>query len=669
MTTKQQAGDEASLSLMEGAALLASANPYYYGRLTGEDHTSPHCRRPLIQLPGTGKPRFELPPSNEVIQACVDAIAQIAQVQRERARQQGSTGGDEDRALGGQEIQSVIDGECCRQLLAAAQKALSEPAQASPSPLELMQANQPGTAPVGRTNATLWVVIGGINNVMWKGRYEAHIANLFDPLSGVVEWARKNAPENHQFVVESLDEHCKNLIELTREVLPSVVHAVAAQYPKASEEQWINAAVQLLSQQLAEPLYILDICLDSWRQQRDGKYDQLPLLEFVLSQNLKLFNARKTQTLHTGDVFLPHFSPDGPSTIPGAKGPIAAHVVQVPHDERAILVLMMLIYLHEFRHNYFADVEGLPEQMAAALVKAIDRDYAAGKFKFTSETINIGKKKVRTIDLLRQICVQTLSENDADVAAILLGGPAFSKYSMIPVFGAFNCRSTGVFDTNTFLRNRNYFQVTKKGELVFAPHMPDFPRAYVVGAAAIKALGFADQAQECRDLAVQAAGEPVPKKVIWLSADREGPFKDLVIEVPLADLDQLGDTVADAIINSVLDCLGGMSTRDQVNWTVKDEELVKKLAEVIVKGGTEIPADILPEVHCNHVSSGVAMANWNLCEKGVRAVRAAMQAEAGGRKMLGQLRKLVAEKEAAAVAAVAAAVASTPPSTAGEAAK
>lgn len=664
MTTRNK------FSLMSGDRLLKSARPAFFGSVFGnsfdveeggdEGGGHGHCRRPLIQLPGTGDDKFKLDPPGKVVEECVNAIAQIAQAQRERAAKRTSgDGGDgqpkrDHLSLGASDIADVISGECCKfpELAGVVSQAKGGGTLSSLLPKTAV-AGAPASKGVNHRNGpTLFIAIGGLDAILYRGRFDAHIAELFDPFTGVLEWARVNVVAEHQFVVDSLDDHCKSLIKLTEEVLPSVVHAVAAQYRDASEEQWINAAVALLKRQLAKPLYILDICLDSWRQRRDGKYDQLPLLEFTLSQCLQLYGANNTQVLHVGDAFLPHFCADGPSTIPGdPSGPVRAHVVQVPHDERDILMFMLLIYLHEFRHNYFSDVDGLPEQMAAAVVKAIKADAAAGKYKLSAETIKIGNQEVPLLDLLIQIYVQTMPENDADVSGgILLGGPAFSNRSMIPFFGALNCRGQGVFNTNRFLRSRNYFLVDEKtGELVFAPHTPDFPRALVIGASALDIIGFPDDANECRELATQAAGVPLPEVISWVCGDPKSPFKKVRIDVKLSDLLQLGPTVVNAMINEPLPCLGGISTGQQVNWTPKSQEKARKLADILIAGGNEVPAD-MGDVFATHIASAVAMAYWDLCAGGTSAVLAMRQVESGARKMMTQIRDAAEAAKAAAKA-------------------
>src|SRR5262249_6002293 len=151
------------------------------------------------------------------------------------------------------------------------------------------------------------------------------------------------------------------------------------------------------------------------------------------------------------------FSEHDPATIPAGRGPVGAHAVEVPHYFRPVLVQQAPLFAHEFRHDLYEDVEGLKDNSIEAVVNALKAADRAGKFKFTSPTISLGKQKIKTIDLLVQVCAQTLSETDADVAGgILLTGEAF-VYCMLSTFAAFNMRGQSPFGVNRLLRHYSVF--------------------------------------------------------------------------------------------------------------------------------------------------------------------------------------------------------------------
>lgn len=629
----------------------------------GDDGST--CRRHLIVLPGTGRSEFPFPSKDELVEACLHYIAEVARIQRRRARAARSEGQPNEGSRGRghthrHDVRPLDIGELSSnrlsnhegldQLLQHMDGSKSgAPAPAAPS--VAVKPLVPAPAPKAKENpngATLWAAAGGLASIMHAGRFEAHIAEVFDPHTGTLDWARRTLSAKYQPTVESLSAHFDKLTELYREALPSVMHALQAQYRDAGEDQLIDAAVRVVNQQLAEILYILSIWTSSFAQQRDGKYEQLLHVNFTLEECLRLYSRGiSAKTLHTGDVFMPHFSADGPSTIPGARGPVGAHAVQVPHDERNIIALMLPIYLHEFRHDFYADVEGLPEQMSAAVLRAIDTAYKAGKFKFSADKIKLGKQTVPTIDLLKQIYVQTLSENDADIAGgVSLGGEAFGL-SMISVFSAFNSKGENIFETDVLLRNHNRYAVTEEGDLVFAPHMPDFARAYVL-AAGLDTYGFHDAAENCRQLAVQAAGLPVPKSIIWFNGDPRSPFK-FKIEVPLEDIIQVAPVAADAIINAKLECLGGVSNGELVNWNPKRQAKVERLSNLLMEGKSEIPSD-MGDVFATYVGAAAVRAYWYLCRGGEQPRAAAATVEGAAREMLTTLRKQQASATSVTVA-------------------
>lgn len=683
-----------AVNLMSGDQLVVSSRPDYDGFHNaanpgcndecehghdhgheGEDGDS-KCRRHIVRLPGHGRRKFPLPTDDEVIEACRDYIQEVARVQRARAAAAQQTGGKVKRARVTTLIRSAITNffvagqtKHIRRGYQSAKmrKALKRLSNGGPNILQSSFAGiyqrmaMPGDLAAVKPHKllpvvdsvedfktgdpTLWAAAGGLAELMHDGRFEHHIAEVFAPHIGAIDWARANLEAKYQPTVDSLSEHFTEMVALYRRIIPVVMHMVWAQYPDASEDECIDAAVTVANQKLAEPLYIFSIWTDSFVQQRDGKCTQLLHVIFTLEQSFQLFTPKhgKTKTMHVGDVFMARFGPNGPATIPGARGPVGAHAIEVPHDEREIIALMLPVYLHEFRHDYYADVEGLPEEMARAVIEAIQRADAAGKFKFSSPTVKLGKQEVPILGLLTQIAVQTLSETDADVAGgMMLSGPSF-LYSLIATFSAFNSKGRSIFNVDNLLRAVNRFGVTEGNDLVFAPHMPDYPRAFFAAAALDLALANgapSPEGDECRRLAVQAAGDPAPKYVTWVNGDPKSKFK-FQIRVLFTDLIQLAPVVADAIMNSKLDCLGGMSTCEYVNWTPYRQLKVDRLTKILMDGGSEVPTD-MGDVYATYVAAAGITAYWGLCKAGMRPRKAIARVEKGARAMLDTLRQKAA---------------------------
>lgn len=637
-----------TIRLLKQKQLLESARPLRLVSQCGElkeVHRLLHshegvqiCRKPLIVLPGTGRRTFKMPTVEELISACVQYINKVAAEQRARAEAQS-------RALRGRKasapeteenkgIKEILEGSSLPQLI------LPLPGGADQALLAV------------RHGGTLFLAAGGLAESMYDGRFEEHLAPIFDAPQGIEDWAKRHMPEKFQETVDSLRYHWQEIYKLfvgeqelskanVSGALPSVMHAVRANFPEAGEDEVVSAAVNVICKALAQIMGVLQMWDSSFMQQRDGKYVELMYLTYTLEQCFKLMTAGaqiQTIVMHVGDVYMPRYSGSGPATIPGARGPLHAHLIEVPFNMRRSLITNMPIFTHEFRHDVYADVPNLPVQMAQAVIDSIDKNKAS--YKFSSETISLGGQKVPTFDLIKQIYVQTLSETDADIAGgVLLTGPAFG-YSMISVFSALNSMGDSIFSFDHLLRSGSRYAVDQSSgepELVFAVHMPDYPRAYVV-AAALDRLGFVQEAADIRLLADQAAGDKKPTTVTWVNGDRNDKRYKFKIEVPFADLIQVAPAVVDAIINTKLECLGNRSMSDLVFFDQHKQNKVELLAALLAQGKSEFPADI-GDVFANYVAAAAITAYWNLCKGGMRPRSALAQVEANARKMLDEVVK------------------------------
>jgi len=640
-----------NVRLLSKHRLLQSALPLRLINHTGEVkdiHRLLHaheggqiCRKPLIVLPGTGRKTFKLPSEAELIAVCVQYINKVAAEQRARkaaaaqaaaamTRKVPAANAAPEEKAPEPSVKEILDGPTVEQLI------------------PLIQSG----GPVFNNNGgTLFLAAGGLSESMYEGRFEEHLAPIFDPPQGIEEWAKKTMPAKFKDTVDSLRFHWEEIYKLfigdqtkkpsLQGALPSVMHAVKANFPEAGEEEVITAAVSVVCKALAQIISVLSMWDNSFAQQRDGKYTELMYVTYTLEQCFKLMTANagiQTIVMHVGDVYMPRYSGSGPATIPGARGPLCSHLMEVPFNMRHQLITNMPVFTHEFRHDVYADIPNLPVQMAQAVIDSIERN--AASYKFSSETISLGGQKVPTLELIKQIYVQTLSETDADIAGgVLLTGPAFGK-SMVTVFSALNTMGGSVLNADAMLRSGSRYAIdTDNGEpqLVFAVHMPDYPRAYVV-AAALDVLGFKNEANEIRAIADQAAGDKKPTKVVWSNGDREDKRFKFKIEVPFNDLIQVAPAVVDAIINTKLECLGNRSMGELVYFDQHKQDKVLKLASVLAEGKSEIPAEA-GDVFATYVAAAAITAYWDLCKSGMRPRRALAQVETLARKMLDEVQK------------------------------
>ncbi len=617
------------------------------GRLLARPSGGQICSEPLIILPGTGRKTFKMPSTEELILSCVLYINKLGEEQR--AKQAAARGSrrrvNKNKAEAGE--QEGANKAKQEQVRAPADDNVTNNGNSGDSaPAPVAPPAAAATVPVvNRHGGTLFLAAGGLSASMHAGRFEEHLAPIFDPSQGIEDWAAKHMPAKYQETVESLRFHWAEIKKLfvgdeerahfhVLGALPSVMHAVSANFPGASEEQVISLSVNVISGALRQIMSVLEMWDSSFAQQRDGKYFELMYLTYSLEQAFKLMTAgAETMVMHVGDIYMPRYSGGGPATIPGARGPLNAHLMMVPFNMRGSLLINMPVFYHEFRHDVFADVPLMHEQMAEAVIDAIDSN--AKHFNLSTKTITIAGQKVAMLDLIRQIFVQTLTETDADVAGgVLFTGPAFG-FSLISLFSALNSAEENLLTTDALLRSDGYFEVDNDGEFVVGVHMPDYPRAYVV-AEAMNQLGFTAAAGELRLLADQAAGDTKPTMVTWHNVNHDDRRFRFKIEVPFADLMEVAPVVVDAIMNTPLECLGNRSMRDLVFFDDAKQSKVEELTANLQNGFYSFRADI-GDVHPNYVGAAAFMAYWNLCMSGVRPPIALKKTEAGARLMMDEV--------------------------------
>ena len=349
-------------------------------------------------------------------------------------------------------------------------------------------------------------------------------------------------------------------------------------------------------------------------------------------------NRLKTRVFGVGNVFVARFSGEGPATLPGTRGPVGAHAMEVPHDERNFITLMLVLYMHEFRHDIFHDVEGLGEELTNLVAQALRDAHNGDELKLSRDQVNIGKQRVSLLNLLIKMYADTIGEVDADISGgVMLAGPAF-LYNMVMTFSAFNARRKGVFNVPQLLRTSSFYEYQElpsgQATISFLPHPPDYIRAYIV-AAALDEIGFAAEAKQCRLLADQAIGFKVPDYITWdaVSGDKNRP----TIKIPVEDIKNAAPIVARALIRGKLKSLGGVSTGEILNWTKERQAKADMLAEMLMDGRSDLPQDKgdLP-VTC--VIAAASLAYWGLCKSGMQPRYAARIIEENALKMIDQVK-------------------------------
>jgi hypothetical protein len=514
-------------------------------------------------------------------------------------------------------------------------------------------------------DGTLFVAAGGLRELLEDGKYDAIVAERFDDLVDKVNWARDNMGTKYQRAVKSLSDQLSKLREVYLAALPRVLDGLRAQNPGVSEGRLIEAAVQTLDEELRQIISVLRIWTDAFGQQRSGNYKQLDAVVFAVEQAFLLFEGNdpanpissevktrlKNSVFGVGDTFVARFSGEGPATLPGTRGPVRAHALEVPHDERNFITLMLVLYMHEFRHDVFHDVEGMGAELTRVVSRAILQGGDKGDLKLSREFVNIGKQRVPLLNLLAKMYADTIGEVDADISGgVLLAGPAF-LYNMLMTFSAFNSRRKGVFNQRQLLRTSSHYEMEQMGNgqvaLSFLPHPPDYIRAHIV-AAALEEIGMFDEAKQCRLLADQAVGWKVPEFITW--DDASGEKGRPTIKIPVEDIKRAAPIVARALIRTPLEALGGVSTVEVLNWTHEREAKAQALAQRMMEGNAELPTD-MGDIHVTYVIAAASLAYWGLCKSGISPRDAATLIENTALAMIEKVRHNFEERKAAAEAA------------------
>lgn len=612
---------------------------------TPEDKPGSHCcRTNMVICPGYGDENFDFPTVQEAV---TRSLARLEEKQAAAAKLGGKGKGAKPGAssLKGMSATGFIPGL---------------PSKGIVPPAADQKPQQPTVSLIAGVDSTLFAAAEGIRLMMDAGKYDAIVAERFDDHADKVAWAKdvvaKRWPRKAASIL-SLEQQLNKVRSLYLAAVPRALSIATAQNPDVPEGRVLEAVLESLDEELSPILGVLRIWTDAFGQLRSGNYKQLEAVVFAVEQAFRLFEGMepsvkldadikerlKTSKFHVGNVFVARFSEHGPATLPGTRGPIGAHAIEVPHDERSIITLMLVLYMHEFRHDIFADVEGLGDELTMVVARAIAEACEKQELVFSQPDVQIERTTVPMSSVMVKIFADTIGEVDADISGgILLSGPAY-LYNMLSTFSAFNSKPEGVFKNPRLLRTGSYFSVRKleneQKTIQFWPHPPDYIRAYIV-AAALDEIGFPAEAAQCRALADQAVGK-VPEFISWHT---DNPKSKAVIRIPTADLKLVAPVVAKALIRSKLAALGGLSTSDIINWTPRRQMKVDRLVTNIIAGSSELPEDI-GDVYATYVAAAASLAYWRLVQAGVPAMKAAKHVEAHALEMLDKVKARFDDEE------------------------
>lgn len=463
----------------------------------------------------------------------------------------------------------------------------------------------------------------GMQRAMIERQLDSLMDSVFGDIVGAISYAKNNPNKKLKAVVQSLDRQLVELTQRYKLALPQVVAELSRRNPDADGDEIVTSAVEVLNEELAQILYILRVYSDSLAQRRDGEYGQeLAVIEFFYRTLFLLFNnLDPVKEKHTsepklpmksfkiGDVYLARFTGEGLATIPGARGPVGAHALQVPYEFIDVLALTLGLLGHEFEHNWFYDVEGLKEEKLQNLQTALEEAYTSGSLKLSQESIQIDGESVSAIDLIIKIMSDNLGEIDADAAAILSQGPSY-VINMLFNFPAMIMRHEPLDQIGRLLRIDSEFSFEPsegKGNhtIQFAPHPPDYLRV-LINSHAISLLGFNDSAAECKKLAGFAVGK-IPSHIVW--NDESG--SRIQVKVPTADLEAAGAIVVNSLINTKMVSMNNRSMRDLLNWTEKSQSKAEAVARAIEAGESATPKNV-GTIRATHIAAGVTIAYSNL---------------------------------------------------------
>lgn len=434
---------------------------------------------------------------------------------------------------------------------------------------------------------------------------------------------KHHLPHKYLPIIQEGNRQIPKIQQRFEEALPQLVTALAQRNPGAPQDQVLKAAVQMLMQQLAPFLFVFQMYEEALMQNMDGIYKKpIAVMDYIFKTSFKLLvgidpikdddTAQPKLPLNSfrvGDLFIYMFTGQGLSIVPGARGMLGVHVLNMPFEFAEVLpILASLSGGHEYFHPILPDIDGYEAELLSEIPAEIKNRLSTGALKLSAASYDVAGNQVPAGDLLSKILTDQLGEQAADICGgVALHGPEF-VHTVLMGFPAMMVRGTSIAKVSRTLRNESHFSLEQGDnpnelQLVFEPHPVDYVRV-LQDAYAVRVLGFDKEADELEALAHFGAGNPTPTDVTWTLEDEKNKIE---IKIPVSDVLEASKVVVDILLNKKLKSLGDKSMSDLVRWTKKSQDKAEAVCANLVAGSSDIPANI-GTIRSTHVVAGTTMA-------------------------------------------------------------
>jgi hypothetical protein len=502
---------------------------------------------------------------------------------------------------------------------------------------------KPGDALLFNTGTSLWDILkpavpvvqdadfaalvngaDAIQRRMIARQFDGIMEANFGDIENTAAWAVDNMPAA---LKQPFTDHLRQVKSLRSQVetaLPKVVAELARRNPGVPSRAILEHAIEMLAKQLGPILGVLNVYSEAIKQYQNGRWTpQLRALNNYMESCYRLWINGDVEgkapgtppqipltNLHVGIRLMTTIGGDGLGTIPGAKGPVGLSLLMYPLDMLDWIGLSLTLNSHENGHQIFADIKDFEPEMQTVVQKGVvaaEKD-TVKPLKLGSKQTAIGRATVPTRDLIVKMITDCIGEIEADVAGVLVNGPAF-LYGMLLSFPALLIRDGSVKDAKALLRTSSVYMTEDQEDgstkLEFEPHPPDYIRAYLV-AAMVEEIGYKADADLLRKQADFAVGK-LPDSLTWKPAEGKGP----VISIKVADIKAIAPVVAKALIRTKLAALGNKSLSELVCWTAKQQTKAAAIADVLEKGDSTLPTNV-GSLYPTLIGSAAALAYWEL---------------------------------------------------------
>lgn len=578
------------------------------GTCEGHVHGAAH-ERSTILVKGEGSKELPLPTTDELLKEALKRLDELSQ----KAKAQPKAKRNRRRRRGKSKSPS---------------KAGSDSLFETTGPILFVVAPGKAPKPLNPTTAAESILVAGaegLQQAMMAREHDAISHKIFGSIQSTFALAKINLPAKYQPVVDEGNRQIPRIKERFDEALPQLEIALAQRNPAATPEQVLKAAVQMLLQQLAPFLFVFQMYSEAFNQMMDGiNKKQLAVMDFIFRTSFLLFNGLDPakdddstvqpklplKSFKIGDVYMYNFTGSGLSIVPGARGMLGVHVLNVPFEFRDVLMLTAaLAGGHEFWHPLLPDIDGFEDELVATIADTLRAKHASGDLKLSAATYDVAGNPVSAIDLLIKINTDQRGEQAADLmGGGLLYGPEFT-YSGLVNFPAMMVRHKAVREVGRLLRTESYFRLEQGDDpstldLVFGEHPIDVAR-FRQNAKAMAMLGFTTEAAELEALVHFAAGG-MPSELTW-HLQSEDVKNKVEIKIPYADINAAADIVTEIMLFHKFKALGGRSMTDMVRWTQKSQDKAIAVADALCAGSSVVPTNS-GTVRATHVVSGAMMA-------------------------------------------------------------